>query len=452
MRLPLALSLALAAAACLRAEAPPIRGTLPEDLLPGLGPLLSKAVERSPSTISASIALASAEASDYGSAAALWPHLSANTSYLVSDESISRGTTSTAKGFNYGLNISQPIFQWGAYRNQKLVGDLNVKIAEKQFADAYRMLAVTIREQYLGLIEKRIALRNAQFTLKISQESLQAQQARFEAGSSSEAELGNFRMSVEEAQLDTDRAEEDFRYAKRVFTRLVGVDDLADDSIPLELPHPEYSAGLADTVLTGFVGEGIESTFQSEVYKMLLRQQDLNYKIAAVGLLPKVNAAAGYTYSNQTSVSQTSISQVGVQQESYSVAAGWTIFDGFATRGAKLSALANKRLFERQRQTYIDSTIDQISDLRKQLGFSSRAMSIAEVHNALIAAEVKRLGQDKELGYASQATIDTGVLNLYATEFNMVYARSEYLGRWTEFVSMAGIDPALENLSSRYAR
>jgi outer membrane protein TolC len=425
---------------------------MPEDLLPGLGPLLSKAVERSPSTISASIALAAAEASDYGSAAALWPHLSANTSYLVSDESISRGTTSTAKGFNYGLNVSQPIFQWGAYRNQKLVGDLSVKIAEKQFADAYRMLAVTLREQYLGLIEKRISLRNAQFNLKISQESLQAQQARFEAGSSSQAELGNFRMSVEEAQLETDRAEEDYRYAKRVFTRLVGVDDLGDDSIPLELPHPEYSAGLADTVLTGFVGEGIESTFQSEVYKMELRQQDLSYKIAAVGLLPKVNAAAGYTYSNQTSVSETSISQVGVQQESYSIAAGWTIFDGFATRGAKLSALANKRLFERQRQTYIDSTIDQISDMRKQLGFSSRAMSIAEVHNALIAAEVKRLGQDKELGYASQATIDTGVLNLYATEFNMVIARSEYLNRWTEFISLAGIDPALANLSSRYAR
>jgi hypothetical protein len=32
---------------------------------------------------------------------------------------------------------------------------------------------------------------------------------------------------------------------------------------------------------------------------------------------------------------------------------------------------------------------------------------------------VKRLGDDKALGYASQATIDTGVLNLDATEFDM---------------------------------
>src|ERR1700722_9863851 len=108
MRLPVILSLTLAAASCLHAEAPPIQGTLPEDLLPGLKPLLSRAVERSPSTISASIQLAAAEASEYGSAAALWPHLSASASYLVSDESISQGATSTARGFNYGLSLNQP--------------------------------------------------------------------------------------------------------------------------------------------------------------------------------------------------------------------------------------------------------------------------------------------------------------------------------------------------------
>lgn len=452
MRLPITLSLVLAATLGLRAEAPSLQGTMPEDYLPGLSPLLKEAVERSPSTISASISLASAEAAQYGSASALWPRLSASTGYQESNESISRGQTSTAKGLNYGLNLSQPIFQWGAFRNQKIIGDLGEKIAEKQFADAYRLLAVSIREQYMTLVSKRIVLRNQQFNLKISKESLEAQKARFEAGSSSEAELGNFRMSVEQAQLDADRAEEDLSYAKRVFTRLVGIDDLSDDSIPAELPHPEFSAGLADTVLTGFVGEGIESTFQSEMYQMELKQQDLNYKIAKVNLLPKVSAAAGYSYSNQTSLSATSISQVEVQEEVYNVAASWSIFDGFATRGQKLSALASKRLTERQRQTYIDSTVDQIADMRKQLGFSSRAMSIAEVHNALIAAEVKRLGQDKDLGYASQATIDTGVLNLYATEYIMAYARSEYLSRWTEFISLAGIDPALANLSSRYAR
>jgi outer membrane protein TolC len=259
-------------------------------------------------------------------------------------------------------------------------------------------------------------------------------------------------MSVEEAALLADRSEEDYGYAKRVFTRLVGIDELSDDSVPLELRHPEFSPSLADTVLAGFVGDGIESTFQSEVYKMSVRQQDLNYSIAKVRLLPKFAAAAGISFQNQTQISGPNVNQVGIQTENYSVGANWNIFDGFATRGSKLSALASKRLVERERQTYIDQTIDQVSDMRKQVGFSSRAMHFAEVHNALIEAEVKRLGDDKTLGYASQATIDTGLVTLYATEFNMAYARSDYFGRWTEFISLAGIDPALANLPSRYVR
>ena len=79
----------------------------------------------------------------------------------------------------YNASVTQPIFQWGAYKNQAAMGDLGEKIAERQFAEAYRMLAVSIREQYMALIGKKIALRNAQFALKLSQESLEVQQARF---------------------------------------------------------------------------------------------------------------------------------------------------------------------------------------------------------------------------------------------------------------------------------
>jgi outer membrane protein TolC len=426
---------------------------MPEDYLPGLAALLKQAVERSPTTISASVSVAQAEAGRYLNAALLWPQVGLNANYAVSYQSQTGGPSAPpSKGLFYSANISQPLFQWGAYRNQAVIGDLGEKIAERQFAEAYRILAISIREQYMGLIAKKIQLRNARFNLKLSNEALQVQQAKFEAGATSEAVVSGFRLSVDDAQLTADRDEEDFSYAKRVFTRLVGVDDLSDDSIPIEVTHADFSPALADAILTGFVGDGIESTFQSEVYKMSVKQQDLNYSIAKVRLLPKFAAAAGISFQNTTQINGPTVNQVGIQTENYSLGANWSIFDGFATRGAKLSALSSKRLVERARQTYIDQTIDQVSDMRKQVAFSSRAMHLAEVHNDLIAAEVKRLGDDKALGYESQATIDTGIVTLYATEFNMAYARSDYLGRWTEFVSLAGIDPALANLQSRYVR
>jgi outer membrane protein TolC len=452
MRLSKPLALFLLAVASARAEAPSLDGTMPEDLLPGLRPLLKEAVERSPNTITASIGVASAEANRYLDASGLWPSASLNSSYQDTTETVSHSTNSTSRGLFYSGGIYQPIFQWGALKNQAAIGNLGLKVAERQYAEAYRLLAVSIREQYLGLIGKNIQLRNAQFNLKIAQESLAAENAKFEAGSVSQADLGNYRMIQEQAQLDEDRSQEDFDYAKRVFTRLVGIDNLDSASIPLELPHFEPPAPTADAVLAGFVGDGVESTFQNQVFKLYIKQNELSYTIAKVRLLPKLTASASYSYSNQTSTNGVSISQVGVQSESYALAANWSIFDGFATRGAKLAALEGKRSYERQRQTYVDSMIDQVTYMRHGLGLSARAMSIAEVRYNLLEAEVKRLGQDRALGYASQASIDAGTLDLYATDFQRAYARTDLYDRWTEFVSLAGIDPALGNISPRYVR
>jgi outer membrane protein TolC len=452
MRPLLTLSLALLAVGCVRAEAPALDGTMPEDQLPGLTALLKEAVNRSPTTIMSSINLAAAEANVYSAESSLWPVISGYGEYQVSTVSSSGSSRNTSKGPEYGASIGQPLFQWGAYKNQALIGKLGEAVAVKNFAEAYRLLAVSIREQYFSLIAKKVQLRNSLFALKLSKENLAAQQARFDAGSTSQAELSNFKMLTEQAQLDADRGQEDFNYSRQVFLRLVGVDSLDENALPLELPHPEFSAEKADAVLTGFVGGGIESTFQSEVFALYIRQQELSYRIAKVRLLPKVSAGAGISYTNYVSLGANSVTQVKAESENYNVVANWTFFDGFATRGAKLSALANKRIYERQRQSYVDSTVDQISNMRHQLGFSARALSLIEVRTALVGAQVKRLNQDLALGYASQATIDAGILDFYGTEYQQVFARSDFWSRWTEFVSLAGDDPALANLSSRYVR
>jgi hypothetical protein len=182
---------------------------------------------------------------------------------------------------------------------------------------------------------------------------------------------------------------------------------------------------------------------------MSIQQQDLNYSIAKVRLLPKVTAGASTGYQNYVTGPT---AQSRSRYEAYNLAASWSIFDGFATRSAKLTALLNKRLDERNKKTYIDSTVDMMTYMRHQLDFSSRSMSIAEVQYDLIEAGVKRLSQDKVLGYASQASIDTGTLDLYGYTSQRAYARSDYLGRWTEFISLAGVDPALDNISPRYVR
>jgi hypothetical protein len=90
--------------------------------------------------------------------------------------------------------------------------------------------------------------------------------------------------------------------------------------------------------------------------------------------------------------------------------------------------------------------------MRHQIGFSARALSLSDVHHALIGAEVKRVGEDLKLGYASQATLEASTSNFYQTDYELANAQTEYLSRWTEFISLAGIDPAIGNISPRYVR
>jgi outer membrane protein TolC len=454
LRLPPTLLLFLLAAASLRAEAPSIDGTLPEDHLPGLGPLLKAAVELSPSTILANLTVAQREGERFIAAAALWPSVSGSANYTIQDESVSGvgGATSTERGLFYNVGVNQPIFQWGAYKNNAAIGSLTLKIAQRQYAEAYRVLAIQIRENYMYLVGKKIALRNARYRQKLADEALATWQAKKEAGSVSAAEVQGYEIAFQQAQLFTDRIEEDYNYSMRVFVRLVGIDNLDEESIPLDVGHPDYSAPVADAILAGFVGGGVESTFQSEVYQMTIEQQDLSYSIAKVRLLPKLNASITYNLIDQTNVGGGHVSQEALQQEGYSIAANWSIFDGFATRGSKLEALAIKRYYERTRKTYIDSTIDLITNMRHQIGLSSRGLKLSELHHNLIDAEVRRITDDLKLGYASQATVESSTANLYDAEYDMAVARSDYFSRWTEFISLAGIDPALSNISPRYVR
>jgi outer membrane protein TolC len=452
MRLPAVLLTALVTAASLRAEAPPLQGTLPEDFLPELRPLLQSAVERSPNTISAEINVLQQEANSYLDSSALYPSLNVNGGYAERTESESNSKPSRSSGFTYGANLGQPIFEWGAYRNNAMIGKLGVKIADRQYAEAYRLLATMIREQYMLLIEKKITLRNEDFKVKIAEEAFEAQKVRFQSGASSEAELQTFQLALDDERLTRDRAAEDFSNFKRQFMHLVGIEQLDDHAVPIDIPHPEYSSDLADAVLSGFVGNGIESTFQRQVFEMQVKQQEGQYDIAKVRLLPTLGFGANYSYSYYTAAGQGSVSQVGISSMSYGLNANWNLFDGFATRGAKMAALEAKRAVELQLKSYVDATVDSVNDMRHQLGFAARAQALAEIHYVLIDSQVKRLGEDRSLGFASQASIDTGRLNLYAVEYYQASARGDYLGRWTEFISLAGLDPAIDNVSPSYVR
>lgn len=434
-----------------QAEVPGVAGSMPEDSLPGLKTALETAVKQSPQMLARSLDVVQAEAGRYANDVGLWPNLNASGGYGINGGRTSDPPSSSrSSGVSYGVNIGQSIFQWGAVKARSDIGKLALQVAEHQYAEAYRSLVGTLRLQYLALVTKKVALRNFRFQLEIAGKNIATLEEKLKDGTVSEGEVISPRLSLQESQLEFARQTQDYEYSKQMFVRLAGLTDLPDDSIPGELARPQYTAAVADTVVETFRRGGPEATVQGQIYLMSVKQNDLNYRIVRTGLLPKFSLGANYNLSNSTSFSAAGASTTQGASYGFGLNGNWPLFDGFATKGGKISALATKRATERQLQTYLETTGDQVQNMRRQIEFVAQVVDLDEQRRALAADAVRRAKLEFDEGTVSQTTLDALTVNFNGSDLTATVARVDYLNRWSDFVSLTGADPILNLLPSRY--
>lgn len=435
-------------------QAPTDLPPLPEDLLPVLRPFLVTALGQSPQMILDNINIATAEAVRLQDFAGLYPNVSGSANYSANKATVAStsSVSSTSAGLFYSLAVSQPIFQWGAVKNRALSGSVGVKVAQHQYADAYRTLLVSLRTQFLALVTKRIVLRNAEFALKQAEDGLAVAEAQLKSGRISPEAMMEPRLGVDEARLNRDRAVEDLEHWTRVFLLTVGQDKLDGEQIPEEIPRPTYAPEVVDRLMRRFAQTGAEDTFTALTYRDYVRMADIDYRIAKTNLLPKLSFSAGISQANVTSASENSVSQVGVASNYWNVVASWSIFDGFATRGAKQSALLRKRSYERTLHDLSAQALADASDLEQKLGFAWRATQISETRRDVGVATVKRLQDDLQRGKTSQAAVNAAQLNAYYQDLALAGTRSEFLADWSQFLSTLCVDPMLNLVPASFLK
>ena len=427
---------------------------LPEDLMPVLRPILVTALGQSPQMIAQNINIASAEAVLIQYRAGMLPGVSGSAQYAANKTAVAQATSisSSASGLYYSLALTQPVFYWGALKARADSGKIGIYIAEHQYADAYRLMVVSLRTQFLALVTKKITLRNADYALKQAEETLATVEERFKTGRASTEDLTEPRLAVDEARLARDQAVEDLENSKRLFLLMVGKGDLDLEVIPEDVPRPVYAPEVVARLLQEFVQSDAAQTYSTLVYRDYIKLANIDYRIARVNLLPKFSFSASISQANVTSASVNYVSQVGVSSSGWSVVGSWSIFDGLATRGAKLSALDRKRSYERTLRTTTDQTIAQVRDLEKQLGFAWRSLEISQSRRDLSETTFKRLEENLKLGSASQTMVNTAQLKFYSSEYMLAYMRSGYLNYWSQFVSTLCVDPILNVMPASYLK
>lgn len=425
---------------------------LPEDLLPQLRPILKAALSQSPQMIQSNISIASAEATRIQDRAGMLPSVYGSANYSANKTAIASnvGYSSTSSGLFYNLSLNQPIFQWNALKNRNESGKIGVKIAQHQYAEAYRLLLVQLRSQYLSLVTMKITVRNAEYALKQAQDALALAEVNLKAGKISPEAMMDPRLAVEQARLARDRAIENLANAKRLFLLQAGVEQLSTAKIPDEVPQPTYKPKLTAELLQRFIDTGADDTPTALTYKGYIRQADLDYRIARVNLLPKFSFSASIGQQNVTTAGANYVNQEAITTNTWNIIGSWAIFDGLATRGAKMSALTRRRMYERTLKNHVAQDIDVARDLDKKLDFAWRDEQIVQTRHDVSLTQLQRAENELKTGKTSQTAVDNAQSNAYQMDLNLAGARSEFLNEWSQFLSAICVDPMLNQVPASY--
>lgn len=443
----LAVALGLGVVSSPAAEAS-LPGPLPEDLFPQLRAVLNAALEQSPQMLARNIELAQMEGNYYVARSQLFPNLATGVAYNVSDAAVSTNTdvTSRSSGLYYSASLSQTLFRWGTAKANSDAGKIQLLVSKKNYREAYRTLALSLRSQFLFLVVKKMTLRNVMYDRDQVANQLALKEENLRNGLASQNELLPMQLQHEELSLYAERVAEDLANSKRIFLRTAGLKEIGDDFIPDDIPIPEFDPTKVSPLLQKFLGVGWEDDLMVQVNRDWVKVADLSYKIAKYRLYPMFGFGASISQSNSTNASENYVSQVGVLSKSVGINASWSIFDGFATRGAKMAALANKRYYERVLQNHVDNLLDQARSLERQVSFAYRSMKLAASRKIVTDSALQNAKDELARGLTSQYTVQAALGSQYQSDLTLLVQKTDFLSRWSEFVSTIGQDPLVKAL------
>lgn len=441
-------SLLCATAAPVR-ERPPLDSgiVLPEQIFPALAQILQTAAQRSPQAIRASADILIAEEMEATTRARLLPNIGGSGTYSAAQERrLNQADFASAEKLTYNFGLTQPLYHWGALKSGRKIGQISTQIAEKNHAEALRLLLLEVRQSYLRLVVEKVGLDRLRRVLALAEEDLNVVESRIEAGTLPRGELFSAQLRVEEAKLEMERSEEVFRFTKSSLERLAGIPPLADGEIPNLIPSVGVDKAGVDALLDHFIASnGVADDFRVEAMRMQVDQEKLNYRITDTALRPKINVVSGVT---QDEVSYTGSPEDRARIQSFyaGINVSWTIFDGFSTRGLRRASLLRTRQLEADREARMREVVERAKNQARQVDFAQRQSAVGEARLSQLDGLVKFQEEEVQRGNMSRRDAETVALSRDEMSIRTMIFRVEYLGRLAEFLSSVGRDPTLERI------
>jgi outer membrane protein TolC len=445
--------LSLVGVTCLGAPADDIAGTMPEDYLPELKQILTHALRRNPEMIARDFERVMQEARVTETKAARLPNLGGNFDYGVSQTAVSSNTSSQSRstGAQYNFSAGQALFHWGAIKNGIEISKLNLRAGSKDATRLFRDVSVALRKAYLSLIVQKARLKQARESVELVKTDLAVAEARKQDGTISPAFFEGEKLRLREADLQLRRLIVLFEGDRNNFARVAGLPQFGEQEIPADIPRPEFPEPLAAAITAQTLRDNGRSTFEWEIYDLRIQEAQLRQKIVNTRLLPKFGLGASFGQRNNTSVNGPTVSQEAVTEQRIAISGSWTLFDGFATSGAKREAAASRRALEHRQKSVIDELLQNVQQLERTLKLDAEQLALAEVRHGIAATGQEIVQEGVKEGNLPKADLRRSELNTLSAYASALEARAQFLVHWSEFVATAGVDPTTKNLSDRDA-
>ena len=420
---------------------------LPETYFPALKEILSTAVSQSPRMIARNADNAAAEGNRIVMRSGQLPSVGGYYGYYPwqRDWRADLPRYADVARVNYSLSINQPIYHWGALQNNTHIGEIQLRMTEGQTAEGYRILVQEIRAQYLGLIIKKAAVAKSRLYLKMAEDNYAVSKTKLEKKVISEADMFLPQVTLDRARLAADRGEEDYNDGKSVFAKLSGTPVLSDAQIPEEIPDPAGPVPALEPMLADYTSHKEPNSYNLKYLGDQIEVEKLTYENTKTRLLPQLNFQIA-TSQDQTSYTTNIAAKYRLTSIYTGFMINWSIFDGFATRGAMASSLARRRQLEQSYKDMSANLADQAHSQLKQVEFARRGMVIANQLLQSSAGALQYRKADAARGLASEADVNTFQLSYQEAQLNAYSARYDYLMKTGEFLSTMLMDPALANL------
>ena len=421
---------------------------LPERLFPGLDQVLREALSQSPTIIVRNLDLEAARGDETQAKAGLLPTAGGYISFQEARESREGITGSYNAGLlNYAFAINQPVWRWNTVKNNARIGEIRRKMAERQYADGYRLLALQVRGAYLDLIVQKATAAQAKFNQKLAADALRVAQDRLAKGAISGGEVFNLDVAAQQAQLGSDRADEGLRQALISFRRLTGQAAFDVSQIPDDFPVIHGGEDLPSRLLADFLSQKDPQNNDTLVQRHQVEIDSLSLAVQRKRLYPMFSAIAGMSQTRQQYSIATGSPLYRVTDQYVGLSASWSVFDGLATRGAIRSAEARKRQSELRYRQLTDNLPEEAQREAKLTDFALRQMRINDRLFEDRGSYLQVREQDFKRGTVSETDLNAARAACTAAQIASFGSRAAYLQQLGEFLGFIMEDPIVQQVN-----